>query len=497
MKSDKKIILDTIINIILKALTFIFSLIISKAMIKGYGSNINGLFSLITQVFTYIALLEAGIGNATQQLYFEAVAKENTSKLNSIFVSSKKSYLKTSYLYFIFAITISFFIPYMGKSNLNYISVLLLSILQGVSGILTFVFLSSYKNLMISSGRYKISNIFNTIAYVIIVILKILAICAKLNIIYIQIAQILGTLLEIVITIKYCKKKYEWLNNSSKDIIKLNQRKAFLVHEISGAVFSSTDIIILSLLCGLEAASIYSVYNIIYSAISAVAAVISTSMIYQIGYEFNKNHEKYYMLHDKFESMYISTVFAIVTTATVLCLDFIKIYTMGINDVNYTDAFLPILFALIQILTCGRSISNRVIGIAGHAKETQNRSIIETIINIICSVILTIKFGIYGVLLGTVIATAYRTIDVILYTNHKIIKRRNIKIFIMLIVDFILFGIFMSVFNNIKLYVNGYLGLIVPAIAIGIISLVLFGIINISIYSFHTYKGDKIKVVKN
>lgn len=481
-------IVDAIVNILLKSFSFVFALVISKAIIKSYGSDVNGLFSLITQIFTYVALLEAGIGNATQQLYFEAFAKEDFGKANSIFLSSKKSYITTSYLYLIFTVLISFVIPLIGKSNLSYFIVLCLSILQGISGVLTFILLSSYKNLMISSGKYKVSNMINLVAYILIVILKILSIRLNLNIIFIQIAQIIGTLFEIVITVNYCKKEYKWLDPSSTDIIKLKQRKAFLIHEISGAVFSSTDIIVLSLMCSLEIASVYSVYNILYSAISSIAAIISTSFVCHIGYEFNRNPEKYYVLHDKFECLYISTIFALVTTATILCPTFIEVYTKGIQDVNYLDSYLPIMFALIIILTCGRSISNRLIGIAGYAKQTQNRSIIEMIINIVSSVILAYKFGIYGVLAGTIIATIYRTIDVILYANHKIIKRRNFKIFIMLLLDFMLFAILIILSSLLKIKAISYIDLIIPGILIGIITIILFGIISVLVYLFPDFK---------
>ena len=70
-------------------LTIILGLIVPRFFIMSYGSDVNGLLSTITQIFTYLALLEAGIGNATQQLYFKALTKENHDEMNSIFVSSK------------------------------------------------------------------------------------------------------------------------------------------------------------------------------------------------------------------------------------------------------------------------------------------------------------------------------------------------------------------------------------------------------------------------
>lgn len=37
-------------------------LMVPRLFITSYGSDVNGLLSTITQIFTYMALLEAGIG---------------------------------------------------------------------------------------------------------------------------------------------------------------------------------------------------------------------------------------------------------------------------------------------------------------------------------------------------------------------------------------------------------------------------------------------------
>ena len=107
---------------------------------------------------------------------------------------------------------------------------------------------------------------------------------------------------------------------------------------------------------------------------------------------------------------------------------------------------------------------------------------IETVINIVASIILTTRFGIYGVLLGTIIATTYRTIDVLVYVNTKILKRINLKIFIMLFVDFIISGIMISLGNIVISGYNNYFQLIIPSIICGVMSLIIFFSTNWMIY---------------
>lgn len=100
-----------------------------------------------------------------------------------------------------------------------------------------------------------------------------------------------------------------------------------------------------------------------------------------------------------------------------------QLYTSGVSDISYIDKYLPYLFIAVQLLSNGRNSSSYVINYAGHFQQTQGRSIFESIINIVISLVCVFKFGIYGVLFGTIAALLYRTNDMIIYANKKILNR--------------------------------------------------------------------------
>lgn len=70
-----------------------------------------------------------------------------------------------------------------------------------------------------------------------------------------------------------------------------------------------------------------------------------------------------------------------------------------------------------------KNTSNNIIDYAGHYKQTQWRAVLEMSINLVVSIVCVYKFGIYGVLFGTIVALLYRTNDIILYANCIIMKR--------------------------------------------------------------------------
>ena len=107
---------------------------------------------------------------------------------------------------------------------------------------------------------------------------------------------------------------------------------------------------------------------------------------------------------------------------------FIRLYTVGIQDINYVYDYLPLLFCVIQILACCKNVGNITINIGGLARKVVWRAILEAGINLVVSVVLVQFVGIYGVLIGTIVAIFYRMIDVIIFSNKNVLKRSPTKI---------------------------------------------------------------------
>ena len=116
-----------------------------------------------------------------------------------------------------------------------------------------------------------------------------------------------------------------------------------------------------------------------------------------------------------------------------------KLYTSGVTDINYIDEKLPLMFIMMYLLNCGRKSSMITIDTAGHFKLTQNRAVFEAMINLAVSLFAVRYIGIYGVLLGTIVALFYRTNDMILYANKKILNRPPWIVYRRWAVDVVLF----------------------------------------------------------
>src|SRR5699024_5594834 len=129
----------------------------------------------------------------------------------------------------------------------------------------------------------------------------------------------------------------------------------------------------------------------------------------------------------------------------VLINPFVKLYTIGVEDVNYHAPLFSFILVLAYTIYSFRAPYQLLIFAAGHYKQTQVSSIIEALINVSVSVLLVNQLGLVGIAIGTFCALAYRTLYLVFYLSKNIINR-PIKMFVkQVIVDSITFGTMITI----------------------------------------------------
>ncbi len=478
-KKTDKIKLNILYGLFNYVLIFAIGLIVPRFILTSYGSEINGLLTTVTQIFVYVGLLEAGIGNASLNALYKPFADKNQYDVCDVFSATQKYFRKVTFIYTACIFAVAFIYPLCISCELSYIQMFFVIAFQGLSGALTFFFVAAYKQVLMADGKnYIVSNI-SLIIYVLTSATKIILMGLGFNVVVLQLGYLLVHCGQILLFVIYMKKKYPWLKKHRAPNMKsLSQRSAFFVHELSGMVFSSTDAFVLSTFCSLMITSIYSVYNLVFAALNSLITSINGGLHYILGQSYNKGDQNYQKIHDTYDSVYMAFVFTLFSVAYVLICPFVRIYTEGVTDIEYIDYMLPILFASIQLLSCCRATSARLITISGHARATQWRSLLEAGINLITSIIMVNLIGIYGVLVGTIVALLYRSNDIIIYANVKILKRSPWKTYRKVLMNFAIFSLFIVAEIFFRAYIaekcDSFLTFIVFGIIFTAISFVLY-----------------------
>lgn len=475
MRANRLIAKNIYYNIGTKFLTLILGMLLPRLFITSYGSEVNGLLSTVTQIFTYLALVEAGIGNSATNALYKPLVEKDYNTANRVVVEARKYYRKVSVFYGLGIIAFSVLFPFLAKTTVDRTVVFLVIILQGGANFISYYFTAVYTQLLIADGKRFVNENIGFAAYIMSSISKIVLIYCGFNVVAVQLVYLVVQVLKAPVLIIYCKNCYQWLNAETKPTSTsyLKERGAFVVHEASNTIFNNTDVFVISTFCSFSMASVYTVYNLVFSSITMLLAVISSSLSFVLGQGQYRDDGKLCKKYDLFSTIYGIVSFTLFSSCYILISPFISLYTKGVADINYIIVGLPLLFAFSNLLSSIRATGSILINVSGNAKATQSRTIIEASINLITSLIFVNTWGIHGVLLGTIIALLYRSNDIIIYANKMILKRSPLIEYKNVLANTILFGAVVTVTRYYKIHILGYLSFI----GYGIIITLLLGII--------------------
>lgn len=463
-------------------IALILGLIVPRLIITSYGSDINGLLSTVTQVFTYMALLEAGIGSAARNAIFKYINEKNNSKINSILSSAESYFRKLSYLYLSGVIIFAFILPFVIKSDVNYWTIFMLTIFEGLASAISFCFVQTPTIFLSAFGKNYVNNNITLLNKIISYSSKIVMAYFGINIVLLQLVYFLISIAKAIFYRIYLKKNYSWINLNEKSDFKLKDRNSYLISEITWTIFSSTDMIVLSIFLNTKIASIYGIYNMVFASLNVLLNAVYNSVTYKLGQIYHSNIEKYKILHDLYNSLFLGVMTILMAVSYILVLPFVSLYTYGVSDTNYIIKELPLLFCLVQILSWSRYVGGNLIGISGRQRQAVKINVIEAVINLSLSILLVSKFGIVGVLFATVIALPVKLV----YCNFvadKIILKRSMKNTIKILsINYIIFIGSILASEYIQLKIENYFQFLLYGILItfiiSIIAFILNSIVN-------------------
>lgn len=412
-----------IASVFSQVVTLVLGIIIPRLVLVNLGSEANGLLNTISNVLVYVALLEAGVGEASRQALYGPVGRQDYENINSVLAATDHFYKRTGRWYFAIILLLTFMFPLTLDSELPRWQIMSVMFLSGMPGVIKYYYQGKFNILLRTEGKgYILTNI-STAVHVGTSLSKIVLLLAGADIVGLQVMYLGFNLLQVGGLALYIHRNYPWINLKVKpNFESIAQSKNVLVHQISSLVFFNTDSLLLSYFCGLKAVSVYSIYTMLFGFISTAIGYFS-SIDFILGQNFHTDRKRYMKLIDTYECFNMTLTFCLFCIANIFINPFLKLYTAGVTDIEYVDKFLPYLLIMTYLLSNGRVSSSLTINFAGHFKQTQYRSLLESAINIVVSLLCVWKFGIYGVLMGTIAALLYRTNDMILYANRKILGR--------------------------------------------------------------------------
>lgn len=401
----------------------LLGLLLPYLFITEFGSETNGLLSSVTQLFVYVNLLEGGVGGATVQALYNPISRNDRQNICEIMSATSQYYLKTGAWYGAFVILLSFIYPLVVSTKLSNETVRMIILLQGASGVWSYLVQGKYSLLLKADGRMYILNVLMMCTSILRNAGKIWAIASGYDIIAVQMIHLVITILQSGFVVAYAKHNYKWLNfKAAPDFDAIAQRGAVLVQQLAWLVFNHTDVIMLTMIGrDLVLVSIYSLYTLVFDAIQNVIETASKSIQFRLGEYSQKSRQAFSEYCLKYRKTYIFLVVSLLTTTYLLLRPFIRIYVRNVTDGNYLMQYLPELFFACRLLYSMRDLNLQIMNAVGHFRAAKKIAIAEAGLNLIVSLCMVPFFSIYGVLSGTIIALLFSCIAYTWYTNRIVL----------------------------------------------------------------------------
>ena len=410
MKSERKksSFKNMITAVSSNVLTIIVGLVAQAVFIKILGSEYLGLNGLFSNVISMLGIVELGMGSAIIYNMYKPIAENDHEKIKSLMHFYKKSYLIITLIISIIGIMIIPFIKYIVdiESVTVGINVYLVYILFLLETICSYI-LSYKRSMLYADQKEYITNIIH-MGYTIIVNTMQLTFLYFTHDYYLYlIIKVIMRLVENIVISSYVNRRYSYLldNNvtkldskTEKDIFQ--KIKALFFHKIGGFIVSGTDNIIISKYLGLVTVGLYSNYYMIINAVQTVINHIIQATRASVGNLLvTESKIKQFDVFNKirFVNFWISCFSSI--CIFVIMDSFITIW-IGYKFVLPTKVLLVLVINF--FIVSSRSTYGAFKEAAGIFYEDRFVPIIESLLNIVLSIIFVKKFGLMGVFMGTI-----------------------------------------------------------------------------------------------
>lgn len=435
----KKVFKNLISSVLPQIMNIISNLILPGLIIVKFGSDINGLVSTTKTVVSYIGLVGAGIATAVTQALYYPVANEDDGTVKGMLKAANSMFNHYGLLYVIITFGVSFIYPHIIESDIPYWTVAGLLMVMSISGASEFFAIGRCRALLYAHQKVYVCSIIQAISIALSLVLALIMLKLDAGIIVVQFTISFVYVLRGLFLTAYINRVYSQYSDYRKSTpinSAIQKRKDAMVHQLSGLAVTGSQAAILTMLVGLRAASIYSVYNIVLSGIKLICSHLCTAITPFLGKKYALGQkEQLKKMYNVVEFSFFFLVTFVLSVTVVMLIPFVSLYTKQ-ADIDYTFPVFALLFVLSSAFYILKLPGTALINVAGHFKETKWRAIAEAVSSVVLSIIFTILLGKEGVLIGTGCALGWRCVDTIVYSSKRILEESYIRSLLRVLLSF-------------------------------------------------------------
>ena len=489
-KSIKNVYMGFASKIVVILMSFVDRILFIKFLGEGL-LGINGLFS---NVLLILSLADLGMASVMSYSYYEPLAKKDTKKLIALTSFYKKIYNTLAVVITILGLCIIPFLQYIVKLDEPIENLPLIYLFFLANTVISYLFVYKSTVLIADQNGFVASRLQitldiarNLVQFAAVVITK--------NILVYLFVRMIFTFLYNYILCKKAEKMYPYVNetgeldNETKHNIFVTIKSGF-IYKLSAILLNGTDNILISAIVGTVWVGYIANYDTVITSIMAFVYIIFSSVtasIGNLGVTDTPKRKKEVFDILLFMGFWLGRV--IVPCFFFLMSDLLALW-IGEKFILSTDIFVAKLIVIYMSCCLNPIFTFR--DALGLYKKTKYSIFAASLINVVLSIILGMKFGVTGILLASSIAMLLTYVwyePVVLYNSY--FESKPGEYFIKQLKNIVLLAVTFFICNLIipKIVADNFVMLFVKAF-------VCFGLTNLIGLVF-TFRTEEFKFYKD
>ena len=401
---------NVIVSILFKVLLLAASLVARRFLINYAGNEANGLNSLYTSIIGFLGIAELGIGTAIVYCMYEPIANNDLTKVRQLYTLFKRIYLVIGIIVLTLGLIISIFLPGLSKGYEDY-QTLYISYYISLAAVVITYFYSAKMSLINAYKNNYVSTLITSIGLLVQYALQILVVVLTKNFIWYCVCKIGASLIQLIIfslvnRYKDITSKNEKIEDELKNEVVKNVKAMFL-HKIGDVIFGTVDSIVISTIIGVVVLGYYSNYQTILLSMNEVLKLFIIPLTTIIGHmgviATNKEKKDYFKF---FYSINFILVIVFYLGYFSVCSDLVTLLFGEGLELDTNIIIVMTITYYIQFMRQSASVFKDSFGLF---YKDRYIAIIAAIVNAGLSIGLAFAFGIYGVLIATIV------VDILMY----------------------------------------------------------------------------------
>lgn len=476
---------NVVFGIVQKLYQLLIPFIMRSAMIYWMGVEYLGLDGLFTSVLSVLNLAELGVGSAMVYSMYKPIAIDDKPTIFALMKLYKIYYRIIGCIVLCGGMILLPFIPKLISGGVpNGLNVYILYLLNLISTVISY-WLYAYKNCLLQAYQRsdmvsKVTMCANTIRY----ILQFILLYFFRNYYYYLVVALLSQAL-INITTAFITDRlfpgYKAEGNLPRDTKRdINHRiRDLFTAKIGAVVVDSVDTLVISAFLGLAVLGIYQNYYYIVTAITGIVNIMMTSCVAGIGNSIVVERKEKVFSDMKVLTFLIASVDCVCTLCMLALYNpFMEIWVGPNNMLSFSAVIcFCIYFYIKQINT----LLNIYKDAAGIWHEDRFRPLVTAFANLGMNLLMVQFWGIYGVLLSTVLSMFFVGMPWLLHNLFTVLFPKDLlPQYLKQLTQYVFMTLIMSTLLCLVLrhiHVSGISGLLLRLVISLVIS--IFGIVLI------------------